>query len=287
MSDGPLIPGMDPRVSETARPPHSSPGGAVALHGAPILHAVRAGGLRALAAVYCMLIVAGMAVGAALGAVATAVLDSILLVALIDHFVIGSRIRRATRLLPALALVPLLQLASLALAVRSPLVSLSAAGAPILLATTLAAREAGLFPLLRIGDFRRFDQWAPAMAAVPLGAAGVFLFGSHPLQRGAPWDLVLAGCVVVFIFAGLLEELVFRGVIQRALGSLGASSVLFANLLFTAVYLASGSVVAVLVAAGGGALAGWWTRRTGSVAGAALAHGVLAAGYLVLWPALL
>jgi membrane protease YdiL (CAAX protease family) len=286
MSDAPATPGMDPRGSETARPPNPSPGGAAILRDAPTLDAVRAGGLRAVAAVYCVLTVAAMAAGAALGAVATAVLDSILLVALIDHFVIGSRIERATRLLPALALVPLLQLASLALAVRSPLVSLCAAGAPILLATTLAARAIGLSPLLRISDFRRLDQWAPAMAAVPLGAAGVLLFGSHPLQRGAPRDLVLAGCVV-FIFSVLLEELIFRGVIQRALGSLGASSVLFADVLFTAVYLASGSVVAVLAAAGGGALAGWWTRRTGSVAGAALAHGVLAAGYLVLWPALL
>lgn len=287
MSDAPATPGIDPGASETARPLNSSPEGGAALHCGLIFDAVRARELPALAAIYSVLIVAAMAAGAALGAVATAVLDSILLVALIDHFVIGSRIERATRLLPALALVPLLQLASLALAVRSPLVSLCAAGAPILLATTLVAREIGLFPLLRVSDFRRFDQWAPAMVAVPLGAVGVLLFGSHPLQHGAPWEVVLAGCVVVFIFVGVLEELVFRGVIQRALGSLGASSVLFADVLFTAVYLASGSVVAVLAVAGGGALAGWWTRRTGSVAGAALTHGVLAAGYLVLWPALL
>jgi membrane protease YdiL (CAAX protease family) len=249
--------------------------------------AVRSARLRSVAAAYCVLIAAVAAAGAALGAVATAVLDSILLVVLVDHFVIGSRVERATRLLPALALVPLLQIASLALAVRSPLVSLCAAGVPLLLATLLAAREAGVVPLVRVSDLRRADQWAPALAALPLGAAGVLLLGSHPLERGASPALVLAGCVAVFIFSGLLEELIFRGVIQGALDPLGPSSVPFANILFAAMYFASGSVAVVVAAAVGGALAGWWKRRSGSVAGVALAHGVLAAGYLVLWPALM
>jgi uncharacterized protein len=243
--------------------------------------------LRALAIVYCVLIVAAEAAGAVLGGVATAVLDAVVLVVLIDHFVIGSATERATRLLPALALVPLLRLASLALAVRSPLVSCCAAGVPILLATALVTRELGLAPLLRVSDLRRPAQWAPALAAIPVGAIGVVLFGSHALQRDPSPALVLAGCLVVFIFAGLLEELVFRGVIQRALEPLGTSCVILANVLFSATYLASGSLGTVLAVAAAGGMAGWWTRRTGSVAGAALAHGVLAAGYLVLWPALL
>jgi len=249
--------------------------------------AVRSARLRSVAAAYCVLIVAVAAAGAALGAVASAVLNSILLVVLVDHFVIGSRVEGATRLLPAFALVPLLQLASLALAVRSPLVSLCAAGVPVLLATLLAAREAGIVPLVRMSDLRRADQWAPALAAFPLGAAGVLLLGSHPLERGASPALVVAGCVAVFIFSGVLEELVFRGVIQGVLESLGPASVPFASILFAAMYFASGSVAVVLAAAAGGALAGWWKRQSGSVAGVALAHGVLAAGYLVLWPALL
>lgn len=249
--------------------------------------AVRSARLRSVAAAYCVLIVAVAAAGAALGAVTTAVLDSILLIVLVDHFVIGSRVEQATPLLPALALAPLLQLASLALAVRSPLVTLCAAGVPVLLATLLAAREAGIVPLVRATDLRRADQWAPALAALPLGAAGVLLLGSHPLERGASPALVLAGCVAVFIFSGLLEELVFRGVIQGALEPLGPSSVPLASSLFAAMYFASGSVAAVMAAVTGGALAGWWRHRTGSVAGVALAHGVLAAGYLVLWPALL
>jgi membrane protease YdiL (CAAX protease family) len=243
--------------------------------------------LRRVAVLYCVLLVAAEAAGAALGGLSTAVLNALVLVALVDHFVIGSRIERVTQLLPALALVPILRLASLAMAVRSPLVSYCAAGVPILLATVLVARELGLLPLFRLSDLRRCSQWGPALAAVPVGAIGVLLLGSHPLQRSPSPSLVVAGCVVVFIFAGLLEELVFRGVIQRALDPLGASSVLFAAILFGATYLASGSVDVVLAAAMGGALAGWWARRTGSVAGVGVAHGVLAAGYLVLWPALL
>jgi membrane protease YdiL (CAAX protease family) len=244
--------------------------------------------LGVIVGAYCALIVAAEAAGAAFGAIAGAVLDAVALVALMDHYVVGSRDDRATRLFPALALVPLMRLASLALALRSPIAFYFAAGTPVLLATVLAARELDLDPLLRLGDLRLRAQWVPALAAVPLGALAAHLLKlHHPLEHGASMGRVLAASAVVFAFGGVLEELLFRGVIQRALERLGLPAIAIANLLFGATYLATGSVAAVVAAAVGGALAGWWARRTGSVAGVAAAHGLLAAGYLVLWPALL
>jgi membrane protease YdiL (CAAX protease family) len=243
--------------------------------------------LGVVVGLYCALIVAAEVAGALFGALPGAVLDAVVLLALVDHFVLGSRFDQGTRLFPALALVPLLRLVSLALAVRSPIAFYCAAGAPVLFATVLVARALGLRSMLRVRDIRRRSQWPVALAGIPIGAAAALVFHPQPLVHDESWRTVLAGCIVVFVFGGVLEELLFRGVVQRSLDCFGASAVVVANLLFTSTYLASGSVAVVLAAAAGGLLAGWWARRTGIVVGVAAAHGLIAAGYLVLWPVLL
>jgi membrane protease YdiL (CAAX protease family) len=79
-----------------------------------------------------------------------------------------------------------------------------------------------------------------------------------------------------------LEELVFRGVIQGALEPLlGAWSVAAADLLFAATYVGSGSAPYAIGTAVFGLGCGWWVRRTRSLAGAAVAHGLVAAVLLV------
>jgi hypothetical protein len=60
-----------------------------------------------------------------------------------------------------------------------------------------------------------------------------------------------------------------------------------ASLLFAAAYLRTGSVEVVGFFAILGTLAGAWVQRTGDVAGVAAAHGLLAAGLIVVWPVLL
>jgi membrane protease YdiL (CAAX protease family) len=243
--------------------------------------------LSMVVCLYCAFIVAAEVVGGLFGALPGAVLDAIVLLALVDHFVLGSRIDEGTRLFAALALVPLLRLVSLALAVRSPIAFYCAAGAPVLFATVLVARALGLRSMLRVRDIRHRWQWAVALAGIPIGAAAALVFHPRPLVYDESWRTVLAGCIVVFLFGGVLEELLFRGVLQRSLDCFGASAVVIANLLFSSTYLASGSVAVVLAAVVGGWLAGWAAQRTGIVVGVAAAHGFIAAGYLVLWPVLL
>lgn len=255
--------------------------------GAPGVRRALHPSLGVVVAVYCALIVAAEVAGGLFGAVPAAVIDAVVLVALVDHFVLGSRFEEGTRLFPALALVPLLRLVSLALAVRSPLAFYCAAGAPVLYATVLVARALELRSMLRVRDIRRRSQWAVALAAIPTGAAAALVFHPQPLLHDESWRAVLAGCIVVFVFVGMLEELLFRGVLQSSLDCFGGSGGLLANVLFTSTYLASGSVAVIFAAAVGGMLAAGWARRTGTVVGVAAAHGLIAAGYLVLWPVLL
>jgi hypothetical protein len=68
---------------------------------------------------------------------------------------------------------------------------------------------------------------------------------------------------------------------------LGGASVALADLLFAATYLGSGSTPYIVLMATFGLTCGCWVRHTGSVAGAAVGHGLFAAGLLVIWPVIL
>jgi membrane protease YdiL (CAAX protease family) len=207
----------------------------------------------------------------------------------------------------ALTLVPLLRLSTLAIAPGDPLlfhVVLPApslhlgsdmsgllrpevAGIPLLMATILASRVLSLQGLLAMSEMRDRSQWCFTLVAIAAAAVATPVLGlgritdAHSAQE-------FTVVVVIFFFTGALEELVFRGLVQGALDAVvGGWAVPLVNALFTATYLGSGSAAYTLFMCAFGMTCGWWVRRTGSVAGAATGHGLLAVGLLVLWPSLL
>jgi uncharacterized protein len=212
-------------------------------------------------------------------AVAAAV-AGVMLLALLGHYLLSTALE--TRVLAALALLPLLRLSSLALATGDRLVLLAAAGVPVLVAVVLAVRALELPGVLAASEIRLPSQWQPAVAS--LAAAALAAPALHVAPVAARHSILAA--FVVFVFAGVLEELVFRGVIQGSLDPLlGAWSVPAANLLFTAAYVGSGSAPYVVFMAAYGLVCGWWVRRTRSLAGAAVGHGLVAVALLVLFAA--
>lgn len=227
----------------------------------------------------------GAEVVAALGyALAAAVVDAAVIAAAVNRFVLADS--PEGDVFAALTLVPLLRLASITMAVEEPVVSLCASGTPILVGTVLAARALRLGSWARPLDLKRRSQWSVGLAGLPAGAVAALVTGPQPLVPEASWAAALGAGLAVFTFAGVLEELLFRGVLQPALGPLGGWAVPSSSLLFTSVYLDAGSVMTAVTAAVGGLAAGWWVARTGTVAGVAMAHGLFASGYLVVWPLL-
>jgi membrane protease YdiL (CAAX protease family) len=230
---------------------------------------------------YTGALVAAEALAAFGSPVTAAAVQGAMLLILLGHYVAGGE-----RALAALALVPLLRLSSLALASDDPVRFHIVAGLPVLLAVGLAARALELDGILRLWEIRRRSQWHVALGA--LAVAGVLDLALHvgPLVPAAPLPRLLAAAAVVFVFAGVLEELLFRGLVQATMAPLlGPWAILVADCLFTATYLgaASGGYAATMAVFGLGC--GWWARRTGSLAGAAIGHGLFAVGLLVLWPA--
>ncbi|MCW2675678.1 MAG: putative metal-dependent rane protease [Modestobacter sp.] len=223
-------------------------------------------------------IVGAEAVVAFVDPVAGAVVHAALLLALLLRWVTAGDLA-----LLVLALVPLGRVTSLALTpdVAGPGAYLLT-GLPLLVAVVWTARGLGAHRELRWGR----PAWiaiAVALCGIPLG----LLVDAVLDLPGATGGTAAGTAVVVFVFAGALEELLFRGLVQRALtGPFGVWGVVLADLLFSAAYLPTRDVGLVAVMAVAGLGAGFYVRRTGGVAAVAIAHGLLAAGALAVWPAL-
>jgi membrane protease YdiL (CAAX protease family) len=225
-------------------------------------------------------LVAGEALAAFAGPVAAATVDGAVLLVLLVRYVVSSG--REAKALAALALVPVFRLSSFGLATRDHLLFLLVSGTPVLIAVVLAARALELPGVLALSEIRRRSQWHVAVAAGIVAALAAPALDVTPAVRPHSLVGVALAALVVFVFVGLLEEFVFRGLIQVALEPLiGAWSVVAADLLFAAAYLGSGSVAYTLGMTAFGLACGWWVRRTRSLAGAAVAHGLVAAALLV------
>jgi membrane protease YdiL (CAAX protease family) len=225
------------------------------------------------------------AVAAFVAPVPAAGVEGVVLLTLLTHYLLGAG--AGTRVFAALALVPVLRLSSLALASADPLAFLVVSGLPVLLAVVLAARALDLPGVLALWEIRLRSQWHVALGALVLSGLAAPALGVASVTQHRSLPSAALAALVVLVFAGVLEELIFRGMIQGALDPLlGGWSVPVADALFAATYLGSGSTPYAVFMAAFGMACGWWVRRTGSLAGAAIGHGLLAAGLLLLSPAM-
>lgn len=146
------------------------------------------------------------------------------------------------------------------------------------------AREAGLIPT---------PQEVPiAVFLLPVGMAlGVLLYlilDPRALGRELATANLAMVAIVVMLNPGVVDEIVFRGVLQRAgLGVLGTGlGVLYTSLLYAPILPAGlgGGFAGVVVTFCLGLLLSAITVRTGSILSAAVAHAGLALGLFVIAP---
>ena len=119
---------------------------------------------------------------------------------------------------------------------------------------------------------------ALAVVAVPVGL-GLGFLDWEPRWVGVPYALARLFGLVLFV--GLPEELLFRGVVQDAFVRLTSvrTGLILASVLFGAMHLAKHYPPVnwpyAILATGAGLAYGWVYLRTGRLAAAALAHGVV------------
>lgn len=204
----------------------------------------------------------------------------------------GAWIEQLLPLLPALALLSIVRLLSLSLAADSvsTLVTYALVGAASIGAALLTARSLGWSH----GDIGL--QWSTetpaglaqlAALGILIGALGYIAIDSDALAPTTDDAHALIVAPVIVLFVAGMEEMVFRGVVQRAGAEvLGERAWLWSSAAYAAMLLGTASVASVLVLGLAGALFGLRTQQTGSLAGALLAHSLLRITLVLVLPAL-
>jgi membrane protease YdiL (CAAX protease family) len=186
-----------------------------------------------------------------------------------------------SRLLLSLVLVPLIRVLSLAMPLTAlpPYAWYVLPGLPILVATVtlmriqrLSLRDVGLSleqPLVQV---------LIAATGIPLGIVEYAILQPAPLVDAACSPLQLALLAVAFIVStGYIEELVFRGVLQRRMvRAFGAPlGVLGVTVVFAALHIGWASLPDFLFVFAIGLLYGTLVHATRSITGVAISHGLI------------
>ncbi len=251
-----------------------------------------------VASIYAILIIGAEIIGALGGAIPGVICDAIIILILLADYATLDKQVSYRRLLPALMLLPLLRLLSLTVPLREipQLYWYAMIGIPLLLAAAVAAHALDLSwgdLGLRLPPSRSPFSWlyqaTITMTGVPLSLAAFWLV-PRPQPIPTPLagrDIILAP-IILFLFTGFAEELIFRGILQQtARQALGPFSFIYSSALFVAMYVGSLSPGYVIFIGLVGLFFGWCANRTGSLWGVVLAHSLLNIGMLLIWPVVL
>ncbi len=225
---------------------------------------------------------------------ASMVCHALLLLGLVNHYVAAASPQRVAdewrpplghpvSSLPVLGLVPILRIASLATANTqvAPVAGYALVAIPLLVGVIMMARLLGASPA-DVGLRWTATQPVIGLIAVPLTVVARELPPGSPIVRSDDWRYALLACSVLLLVGGV-EEVIFRGMVQRSLCRLfGAGGVFLTAGLSAAAATGSGSFAFVTFIGGASLVFGWLAYRTGSVIGVAVARGSVNVAVLLL-----
>ena len=186
-----------------------------------------------------------------------------------------------SRLLYALALVPLIRIVSLTMPLGrfgEETYWFLAAGLPVLVAAVVVMitlrirlRDVGL----RLGRPALHLHPLVILFGLVLGFAEYHILRPEPLIDELTLSRFVVPALVLMFATGLLEEFIFRGILQRtASAALGPLAIIYVSVIFAILHIGyrSGTdIVFVFLIA---LLYGWVVRKTGSIIGVSVSHGV-------------
>lgn len=217
-------------------------------------------------------------------------IHSFTLIAILIHGAV-ERNQRNRRFLLSLALAPLIRLLSLSLplAGRPQVDWYLYVGALVFVAAYFSFRITGL-TAKRIGINLK-NLWVQpfiGLIGIGLGYLEYIILRPEPLIEELTWANLIWPAIILTIFTGLLEEIVFRGIIQEAsLASYGKFGITYGAILFAVLHIGYGSFIDVLFVFSVAMLFGILVQKTGSLVGVTIAHALTNIGLLLVFPFLL
>lgn len=218
------------------------------------------------------------------------ILHCLLLSVLLGHAAWAAR-SQDRALLACLALAPIMRIVGLWLSF--PEICLShqylLASLPLFAATGMTTRVLG-YSRDALGLTTRSlpIQIAVGSTGLIAGMLDYLILRPPSLASSLAWADVWQPALILLVCAGLLEELIFRGLLLRAAaGSLGGWGLWYSSLLFAALQIGYRSPAHLVLAFVMGAIWGWVVRHTGSLVGVALAHGLANVIVFLIMPSVL
>jgi membrane protease YdiL (CAAX protease family) len=205
------------------------------------------------------------------------VVQAVLLVILLAHAALSWE-RSYHPLLLGLSFAPLIRLLSLSLPLaRFPLVYwYFITSVPLFIAVSLAMRVMG-FSFQAVGVNRRslLSQLMVSFSGLAFGYLEYQILRPLPLAKAFTWRHLWLPAIVLMVSTGFMEELVFRGLLQRATGPLlGRFSVPYVSALFAVLHVGYRSVLDVLFVFAVALFFGYVAEKTQSIVGVSLSHGL-------------
>ena len=219
------------------------------------------------------------------------VTHGVVLVALLLHASLGAQGTQQRRFLLALTLAPMIRLLSLSLPLPSfPFVYwYLVVGTPLFIAAYVAAR-AGRMTKGMVGlNFGSLPvQVLVGIMGIGLGLLEYLILRPTPLVAELRWQSIFIPAMILLIFTGVLEEVIFRGVMQYgALRNFGRIGVVYVAIVFAVLHMGYHSALDVVFVFAVAVIFGWVTLRTGSILGVSLAHGLTNITLYLVFPFLI
>jgi len=230
------------------------------------------------AIIYLLAITAAEAVTVFVQPVWGVVCHAIVLVAVVIHSALASDYRYR-HLVLSLALVPLVRIISLSL----PLVNIPQIWwypiiyAPLLAAAIVVVRILGL-RAREVGlSFSLFPvQLTVGLSGLLFGVAEYFILAPEPMVVELTWQEVWLPALIFLVCTGVVEEFIFRGVLQRTAVEVfgGWWGIIYVSLLFAVLHMGFISWIDIVFVFAVALFFGWVVKKTGSLFGVTLAHGI-------------
>ena len=151
---------------------------------------------------------------------------------------------------------------------------------PIIYAPLVAAAVV----VIRIAGYRARDvglvfkkvpfQLVVWLSGFLFGVLEYYILAPEPLVSELSLQAIWLPALLLFISTGFTEELIFRGVLQRAaVASFGGWGIVYVSLLFAILHIGFLSWIDVAFVFVVALFFGWAVEKTGSLLGVTLAHG--------------
>ncbi len=218
------------------------------------------------------------------------IIHAVMLLMLLTQSVLTGE--NVSKLYAAMAVIPLIRILTLStpfwLTDQTSLFAL--VNVPLIVATIVAMTTLQYRPKevgLRLG--RLWLQGLIVLIGILIGAFERLIIQPAPLAQSLTFQDILWPAISLMLFTGFSEELLFRGIMQKAAtDALGeVKGIFYISALFGIMHIGWNSILDIIYVTFVGLVFGFIVQRTGSIIGVAIAHGLANIMLFIIIPLLL